>query len=200
MAITDLDAVVFSNEHLRPGSDRIARGYRLTRDLKENWDALTGSISERVAVMKGDIQTVANYVSNAYFFIHRAIRLYDGLGMNALYPNDAGEILFDNSDQSAPDTNRPEISGADIRRAVLQFQDFLAWMEQNEYDRTSVAAVDYITLRSFLIVSENGGRNPTDGSFAAIPVTRAGEWETRFVTTSPNSLVFLDRVGVNTGA
>lgn len=158
---------------------------------------LTGSNDEKAAVLGEEITRVAGIVRNTYYANHRSIRQFYGLGMAALIPNDAGETVEDGAGSNGD--ARPVITGQDVRLTVPRWEDFQAWVERNEFDKDSVATLDYLNLRRFLIVTDEGLISPSGGNFAQVSVTLADEWNTQYQTTDPNALTFLDRVGVNTG-
>jgi hypothetical protein len=192
MAITNVAAIQFSNEHIRTSADRLSRAFYLLQKLRNDWNSLTGTDAEKFAILGPSVTNAAGRISNFYSSLFVSKRLYDALGMNTLFPNDANEILVD----GAPNDGRPVITGQDVRRVNARIKEFLAWLEKAAFDDLSINPINYNYLEHFLRINT---QLVTPDWARIVAVVRAGELVTEYTTTNPSFLSHISKVAVNGG-
>lgn len=197
MAITDTAAIKFSNEHIRPSADRLARAYYRLVEINDLWEASQETNDQKVVLFGSQISDVAGRVSQIYYSVAKSAQLYDALTMQALFPNDPLEEVWDNTDNTAQDPNRPAITGEDVRRVKNRMDEFRTWMEKNDFDEATVNPLDYANLDSFLRIASDGAKTPTTNWFLQVAKTRADEMRLQYETTFPQHLSHLLRAAVN---
>lgn len=194
MAITNPDAIRFSNEHIRPTAERMARSFYKCQKVRNDWQALAGTDDEKWSILEPAIGELGERMQHWYGEVFASKRLYDALTMNTLFPNDAAEIL----DDGAPGDGRGQITGQDIRRINARSQEWLAWLEKAAFDPVSVNPVNYSNLEHFMRVTTNTTLvTSTWGRIAAL--TRPSELVTEYTVTNPAFLNHVLKVAVSRG-
>lgn len=125
MAITDSAAIKYSNEYSRRAADKFARAYWRSHEVVDRWGSLSGGNQAKLDLMGFDLERAANRIAEAFWFLEKTRLQWDALNMQAVIPNDAGEEVWDNADQSGQDPNRPPITGQDLRRANWRYEEFV---------------------------------------------------------------------------
>lgn len=194
MAISSPTAIKFSDNRVRPSSDRLTQFYRRCVDVQPRWTALGGG-QGAINVMGPDIVAAANAGVAAYEFCFRTEKSWFLLGATTLFPNDTSQV-WDNATLTAQDTTRPPLTGADVVRVidrVVQFQNWLLSAAGSFTDATRASAAIYNTI---LAPSSDGPAVMTvadAGNF----ITRCGEIKTNYEATANQNLGFLLKASVN---
>lgn len=204
MAITDPAAIKYANRQFRVAADKLARCKYRSEELGAAWTAIQGTNDERFFLLKAQIQKVANLLSNTWRLCFWADRLWQASSLHLLFPNDAGEILFDNADATGPDPNRPEINGQDLRRLKNRMEEFVNWLSrgtdldlQFANDATATEPLTYGFFDDVARMTSDGAKEPTTGWGREVAVDRCGELVTEYETTNPGKFNHILRVAVN---
>lgn len=190
MAITDINAIRFSNDHIRPTADKLSKSFYLCQKLRNDWTALAGTDQEKFDILRRDIETIAARISNYYADVFASKRLYDALSMGSLFPNDANEILMD----GAPGDLRSQITGQDVRRINSRSKEWLAWLEKAAFNDASANPTNYSNLEQFMrintsLVTADWGRQVANN--------RTNDLVTEYTVTNPSYLGHITKVAVN---
>ena len=191
MAITDVNAIRFSNEHIRTTADKLSRSFYLCQKLKNDWNAISGTDDEKFAIMRNDVLRVGDRIANYYGQIFMSKRLYDALSMNTLFPNDPAQVLSD----GAPTDGRSVITGQDIRRINARTKEFLAWLEKAAFDDASLNPINYNFLEQFMRVNTS----LVTSAWANNVISRCGDLVTEWTVTNASYLGHISKVAVNGG-
>lgn len=147
--ITNVEAIKFSNESIRPGADRLGKTYYAADACRDRWAGLTGTTAEKKAIMAADIRNAADLFREAFrwTFDREAIWF---LGINSLIPDQAGDNVIDGS----PGDGRPANTGAKANAVITRFRQINNYMRTADFD--SFAAGNYATLNKVLVVCSDG--------------------------------------------
>lgn len=190
MAITDHNAIAFSNDYIRPVADKLSRSFYMSQKLRNDWSNIAGTDAEKFAILRADIETVAARITNYYWDIFTSKCLYDALSMNTYFPNDAAEIVVD----GAPGDLRGQITGQDVRRLNSRAKEWLAWLEKAAFNDASANPVNYTNLEQFMrinttLVTADWGKQVANN--------RTNDLVTEYMVTNPSYLGHITKVAVN---
>lgn len=194
MPINSAAAVKFSNERVRPSADLLSRAYYRCRAARQRWDGLGGG-QGAINQMSADIRAAADLAVMLYEWCFRTEKIWFLLGGTSLISNDS-EPIYDNSDRTAQDPNRPPITGQQavaVIDRVVQFQNWLLSLAGSFTDSTRVNTAYYNTV---LAVSSEGPIVMSVGD-AGNFMNRCSELVTRYEANSNQELGTLLAVAVN---
>lgn len=206
MAISDAEAIKFSNERIRPAADRLAKAYYKAQQTKDLWESMTGTNAEKLALIQPILEDTANRLNWTYRFCEETRLLWDALVMANLFPNDNTEEVWDNGSRTAPDQSRQAINGEDVRRINWTIEEYVNWCKYTPLVSTPVFLRDgqltteilgYDAIKDILKLASDGFGSPS-GTQANNLITRCGELKTEWGTTNTNRLTWILKAGVNT--
>lgn len=117
----------FSDARVRPSADLMVQAYYLCLQASDRWVTL-GSNQAALDQMQSDIRTAADRAIAAFDHAYWTEKAwFSPAGIAALFPNDASP-LFDNGSNSAADTARPAITGANVNNVVTRCVEFQNWL------------------------------------------------------------------------
>lgn len=191
MAVTNPDALTFSNQRLRVNADRIAQAYYAMDNISDRWVALGGGQSA-IDVMEVDIRIAADHVYNAYAFAFHTEKVWFLLGSSALIPNDAGEIIED----GAASDGRPIVNGQQAHQLMDRVVQFQNWLLSSTGNFTDVTRDSVSYLNTILKVTNEVNQTMTVGD-AGNFINRCNELKTNYEATSNQNLNFVLNFAVN---
>jgi len=204
MAITDSAAIKFCNEQIRPSADRLARSYYRSKELSELWNALTGTNDERFALLADQIEKVANLIRWTRNSIFNADRIWNSNNLQALIPNDAAEEVWDNLDNTGQDTNRPPLTGQDVRRVKFRMEEYTNHWERGTdvdkhwvLDTNATLPIIYDYLEDAWRLTTESAKVPTGFQAMKFASERCGDIVTEYETTNPAKLTHILIASVN---
>lgn len=144
--ITNIEAIKFSNESIRPGANRLAHAYYAADAARDRWAALSGTTAQKKVVMAQDIKKAADLFRDAFkwTFDREAIWF---LGINSLI-GDTADVVVDNNGGPGPNT------GAKVNAIIARFRQLNNYLRTGDFD--SFAAGNYATLNKVLVVCSDG--------------------------------------------
>jgi hypothetical protein len=191
MAITDPDAIKFSNEQARVGADLLARAYYRCDAARDRWDGLAGDEAAKIAVMGADIRAAADAVIAAYLHAYLSEKIWF-LGVNSLFPNTTEEV----SDGSAAD-GRPAATGAKVIAVMSRAIEFQNWLLSASGSFTDSARGSLAYFNTVLAASTYNNGTPLDASSAGNLMNRCGELRTNYEASSGANLNSILAFAVN---
>jgi hypothetical protein len=143
MAITDPQAINFSNNVVRRAADHVAQSYNKAVTVSNRWSALGGG-QGAIDIMSEDLRDIADLLYTTYLSCHSYEKLWFN-GINTLIANDAEEDVVDGS----PSDGRPDNNGASINGVMTLVIQFQNWMLSptgsfTDGDRGSVAYLNTV--------------------------------------------------------
>lgn len=206
MAITNPAAIRYCNEHIRPMADRLARCFYRCHELRDAWVATPGTNDEKMALLLPQIRRVSDLVANTMRFVWWADRVWQFGSIAALIPNDAAEIVFDNSNATGPDTSRSVMTGQGVRRLKNRAEEFNNWLQRGTdvdahflTDLLATLPTTYGILDDFGRLAPESSAVPTTAWGRKIAVERCGSLVTQWEVTVPANLTHILAVAVNPG-
>lgn len=205
MAITDPAAIKYCNEQIRPGADRLARCYYRAKKINDKWTGLTGTNAEKWALMKSSIIDAAGVFERTFMLCFRADRLFNSGSIGSIIPNDAAELVYDNSDRTGQDASRPPLTGQDARRVKLRMEEFYNWLahgtDADEHWDTDANAPATAPIWDFYDtvgrLDSDSAKEPTADWGRVFAAERCAEIIAEYETSHPVNLSHLLRAAVN---
>jgi len=156
--ITDVEAIIFSNNKVRTGADVLATLYYECKHLKNVKDS-DANTATTIAIREGQIRSVSSLMLSAVLLLPASENIWFNVGagsaLNIKITNDAGDDMGDGS----PQDGRPPINGQDVHNLMSRIIDLDDWILDAAFGGPGTGTSRTAMLNTILVCGKDGN-NP----------------------------------------